>query len=208
MAFVPLSITSGLPLLLSNVETFFGNTSLTLYGARRGGPNLPLIANTYTGVSTTTPTLSSLADLSYPPIRFSGANNNTTALSAAPATAGVTVWGTSDPGIPTVWFRATNSPSGSGTYNVRMIYEATSVVDYDIRFLKTGGTVTVPSSGSSLNTWYNLATTGSRFWGIETNGSGGFNQVTLSGYIQVRMNASPQTLINETHVSMTATQSL
>lgn len=204
MAYIERSKTSGLPILLSNVETAFSNTSLTLYGMRRGGPNLPLLDNAYTYVSTTAPALSSLANLTYPPIVFSGANNSTTALSVAPTPAVVTVYATGDSGLGTVWFRTTGS---SGTFNVKMVYEGTAV-DYDIRFLKTGGTAAAPTGGSSLNVWYNLLTTGSKFWSFETNGSAGFNQITCSGYIQVRMNASPQTTINETFLALSATQSL
>ena len=70
--------------------------------------------------------------------------------------------------------------------------------DYDIRYTKTSGTT---PTGSSVNTWLNLASTAD--W-ILTESTNGNSTKTCSGTLEIRLAASPFTVLDSCTLTMTA----
>lgn len=175
------------PITLSNVKSVFGST--TLYNLRRGGGYVPAIANAYGAISTSAPTLLSFAGTYYPPIQTPGSVGGVD-FSIAPSAASVYVYVNNNGYIRQL-------EGGAQTSNT-LWKLAGHVADYDVQFIRTAND---GGAGDTVNTWLNLAT--SRSWSVATSG-GGFNQKSQSGYLLIRMAASPQTVFANIALNMTA----
>ena len=78
--------------------------------------------------------------------------------------------------------------------------------DYDVRFTQTLLALDFGATKSgTVNTWLNLAA--SKTWWLNQP-DGGFNFSSWGGHIDIRMNASPQTIISNGTISMSATTEL
>ena len=77
--------------------------------------------------------------------------------------------------------------------------------DFDIRFTVTSNTGVGVKSGPTVNTWHNLYTT--RSWDIYLSG-GSFKWSSWGGTLEIRMNASPQTVISNTVFTMSCSSEL
>jgi len=87
---------------------------------------------------------------------------------------------------------------GGSTTNVGTWKQGGTGSNYDVRFLKTSGTN--PTSGDSINVWHVLSS--DRSWTL-TESTNGFASKVNGGRLEIRLNASPQTVF--TNVSMTMT---
>jgi hypothetical protein len=78
--------------------------------------------------------------------------------------------------------------------------------DYDVRFTQTLLSLdTGATKSGTVNTWLNLAS--SKTWWLNQP-SGGFNFSSWVGHIDIRMNASPQTIISNGSISQSCTTEL
>lgn len=93
------------------------------------------------------------------------------------------------------------SLSGSATWKY-----AGHQADYDVRFtqISTSG-LSSYRVGPTVNVWHSLSTT--RTWYINVP-SGGFRTGSWNGHLDIRMNASPQTIMANCAVFMSATVEL
>jgi len=162
------------------VKSVFGGAA-TMLGYYRGGSNVKNIANAYPSVAQSG-TLSLLS--------FAGVINPTTFLTAntdasdsqndgSGADAGIyagneygsNILHTPNGGNPT-WLLAGNRG------------------DYEIQLTKTSGTT---PTGSAVNTWFNMGSTGITWYLSQTPNNG---SKTFYGQLKIRMSASPQTILN------------
>lgn len=89
----------------------------------------------------------------------------------------------------------------NGAYVVLEAWKLAGVVgDYDVRVTETGGSGL--TGGSLTNTWLNLSAI--REWTLEEPTSGGTSTATF--LVEVRLAASPFTILDSASISLAATQ--
>lgn len=174
---------------LSDVKSVF-QSSTTLGSFFRGTTgNVPPIANAYGAVSTTQPRLLSFANLIYPPVSLPAGVGGFD-FSIVPAAASVYVYVNNNG-----YIRETIG----GVQQSNVAWKHTGhQADYDVQFIRTAND---GGAGDSVNTWLNLVT--SRSWSVTTSG-GGFSTKSQSGYLLLRMNASPQTVFANVAIQLQA----
>lgn len=175
------------PITLSNVKSVFGST--TLYNLRRGGGYVPAIANAYGSISTSAPTLLSFASAYYPPVQIAAVGLNAFDISPGGASCLISV-------STSGYFQQYDN----GSLQSNTVWKlAGHQADYDVYLQKVSGDT---PAGEAVNTWLNLV--GTRQWSIAT-ASSGYDTKDFSGYIRLRMSASPYTEFANSAVNMTAT---
>ena len=173
---------------VSNPATLLSVYSVHAGGAnlmttfRRGGSYVRAIANAYPSVAASgTLSLSGFAGTISPPT-YLPANTDSTDSQYDGASA---------------YAELSVSTNGIVYYNSSATWKLTAhQADFDVQLLKLGGTAT--PTGSSVNTWYNLATT--RTWALSqlpNNGSKSF-----VGQLQIRMSGTPYSTLNTAGVYM------
>lgn len=180
------------PVSLSKVtQVFDGVATGNLRNYLRGSLPYP-VTNAYSSIAASG-TLSLLS--------FASANNPPAILPVA----GVFLWDSAVGGDASVQITVSSGGNfltyegGANQSNDLWLY-AGSVVDYDVKFIQTGKTgLSSYFSGPTVNTWHVCSS--SRFWQIEIPG-GGFRSASWNGFLELRMNASPQTIIANCTISM------
>ena len=185
------------PVSLSKVTQVFdaANTG-SMRDYLRGSLPYP-VTNAYSSIAASgTLTLNSFAAANNPPaITKSGIFVNDTGF-FSPATVQVTISSAGN---------IYEYEGGSLQRTTKWLY-AGHQADYDVRFTQTLFSMDFGATYSgTANTWLNLGS--SRVWWINQP-DGGFNWSSWTGYIEIRMNASPQTIISNGNMTMSATTEL
>lgn len=184
------------PVSLSKVtQVFSGVSNGSQRSYLRGSLPYP-VTNAYSSIAASgTLTLNSFAAANNPPAICANTFLSDDAFFSGSATTQLTL---SSSGT------AFEYEGGSNTGQWKWLY-AGHQADYDVRFTQTtrisgGGTL----SGTT-NTWLNLVT--SRTWFINLP-TGGFDIAQWFGTLEIRMNASPQTVISNSSFTMTCVTEL
>lgn len=186
------------PVSLSKVTMVFDSaTSGSMRNYLRGSLPYPVV-NAYSSIAASgTLTLNSFAAANNPPVITKSAifvNDDT--------------FGSGDATVQVTFSSAGNIyeyEGGALRRTTKWLY-AGHQADYDVRFTQTLLSLdTFATKSGTVNTWLNLAS--SKSWWLNQP-SGGFNFSSWGGFIELRMNASPQTIIANGSISMSATSEL
>jgi hypothetical protein len=199
----PSANVTSLPVLLSNVKSSFNTagvsaSSATLYQLRRGGGIVPNLANAYGSISTTNPRLASFANMTFPPVNLRnpavGIQLDDFSIAPVHAHAEIYIFTTTTANLYT---------GGAMSVNTQWLFEGTRD-EYDARLTKVSGDS--PTGGYTVNTWINLNTSYVN-WTWTTAGVG-FDVVNFGGYLELRMNSSPNIVFANNEIVIALAQEI